>query len=440
MPKELSGSRDGEKRRSDQASEGSPASKKPRIDFATRPYQLHEQQQSQATIEEQLHILEEQSYIMHKQIQSIKEQYQAGSSNLMTHDFLTLLNQNQAHQTHLEIGNAIVDDFDDWFSQHHESCNQTKASSQSLPETRQPFDAHHPTEAQCEATSQQADVRQQDQSEQRQSTMVQRYETHDQAGPSDHAATASAQQRIWNTRQLHQQPEIISYEMPVAQQTGDFLAQPPEKGKAAEFLTKHEHNAYLSYSCKSQMNHRNQKKVEYNDKEVLAMRLYKTIYNMLNGHKSTDDIKHELDCRRQTEEYRKIFKDDQAGPSEQAKSEQERPWTNQQLSNFVIEVHTMFENEPNIKKNSELRNKLKSDDSKKIFYELHYNKKSFTDDDWNNIIKCTFKNIKVGYAYKRMTYKYLYRWTEQERNRRKAYDANRKQPRQQHPDDASQPL
>jgi hypothetical protein len=31
---------------------------------------------------------------MHKQIQSIKEQYQAGSSNLMTRDFLTPLNQN----------------------------------------------------------------------------------------------------------------------------------------------------------------------------------------------------------------------------------------------------------------------------------------------------------------------------------------------------------
>jgi hypothetical protein len=60
MPKELSGSRDGEKRRSDQASEGSPASKKPRIDFATRPYQLHEQQQLAmiANKEEQKKIME----------------------------------------------------------------------------------------------------------------------------------------------------------------------------------------------------------------------------------------------------------------------------------------------------------------------------------------------------------------------------------------------
>ncbi len=130
----------------------------------------------------------------------------------------------------------------------------------------------------------------------------------DQASSSDHATIASAQQRTWTTRQLHQQPESTSWEMPVAQQTGDSLAESLGKRKSVEFLTKYEHNAYLSYLYKSQMNYRNQKKVEYNDKDVLAMRLYKAIYNMLNGHKSTDDIKRELDCRRQTEEYRKIFK------------------------------------------------------------------------------------------------------------------------------------
>ncbi len=112
----------------------------------------------------------------------------------MTRDFLTPLNQNQAHQTHLEIGNAIVDDFDDWFSEHHESCDQTKASSQSLPETRQPFDAHHPTEAQ--------------RIEQRQDTSVQQHKGYDQTGPSHHAdaqyESTSEQERTWTTQQLYQ--------------------------------------------------------------------------------------------------------------------------------------------------------------------------------------------------------------------------------------------
>jgi hypothetical protein len=259
----------------------------------------------------------------------------------------------------------------------------------------------------------------------------------DQAGPSDHAEAASTQEGTWTTRQLHQQPESTSWEMPVAQQTGDSLAESLEKRKSAEFLIKHEHNAYLSCSYKSQMNYRNQKKVEYNDKEVLAMRLYKAIYHMLNGHKSTDDIKRELDCRRQTEEYRKIFKDDLAGPSEQAKSEQERPWTNQQLSNFVIEVHTMFENEPNIK-NSELRNKLKADDSKKIFYELHYNKKSFTDDDWNNVIYHALNKIGAIH-YNHKTYNYFHNRTKKARECFNAYHANRRRRQQPRPNDAPGP-
>lgn len=38
-------SREGKKQRSDQAQEGDPTSKRPRIDFATRQYQLHELQQ-----------------------------------------------------------------------------------------------------------------------------------------------------------------------------------------------------------------------------------------------------------------------------------------------------------------------------------------------------------------------------------------------------------
>ncbi len=53
---------------------------------------------------------------------------------------------------------------------------------QSFPEIRQPSAAHHAAEAQRESTSQQADVRRQDQIEQRQYTTVQQHERYDQAG------------------------------------------------------------------------------------------------------------------------------------------------------------------------------------------------------------------------------------------------------------------
>src|SRR5271157_769126 len=59
---------------------------------------------------------------------------------------------------------------------------------------------------------------------------------HDQAGPSDQAEAAFAQQITWATRQLHQQPESTSYEMPVSQQTENFLAQPLKQRNLVSFL------------------------------------------------------------------------------------------------------------------------------------------------------------------------------------------------------------
>jgi hypothetical protein len=68
------------------------------------------------------------------------------------------------------------------FREPHDQIQAT--SSQSFPEIRQPFAAHNPAEAQRESTSQLADVRRQDQIEQRQDTIVQQHERYDQAGPS----------------------------------------------------------------------------------------------------------------------------------------------------------------------------------------------------------------------------------------------------------------
>lgn len=68
------------------------------------------------------------------------------------------------------------------FRKPHDQIQAT--SSQSFPENRQPFAAHYPAEAQRESTSQLADVRRQDQIEQRQDPIVQQHGRYDQAGPS----------------------------------------------------------------------------------------------------------------------------------------------------------------------------------------------------------------------------------------------------------------
>jgi hypothetical protein len=77
-------------------------------------------------------------------------------------------------------------------SQYHEHHDRTKdTSTQSLPEIWQPFAAYHPAEA---STSQQANVRRQDLTEQRQGIAIQRHEAYDQAGPSRQEETKSLSQ------------------------------------------------------------------------------------------------------------------------------------------------------------------------------------------------------------------------------------------------------
>jgi hypothetical protein len=133
---------------------------------------------------------------MQKQIQAIRKQHQAGSSNFVTRDFLTPLDQEQAIQTQQqEAGSSrqgdpsslsghlksIDDDFAIWWSlKSRELHDQTQAtSSQNTPEIRQPFAAYHPAEVQHESISQRANVRQQDQIGQRQDAMVQQHEVQD---------------------------------------------------------------------------------------------------------------------------------------------------------------------------------------------------------------------------------------------------------------------
>ena len=193
-------SREGKKQRSDQAQEGDPTSKRPRIDFATRQYQLHElQQQSKGKELENTDQLKERS--VDEQSKSTEKPsglYPSWSHSMndvindVTWDnmeFREVLARQQAEEArkqqqeagpshqgdpsspsnHLELS---IDDFELCSFELRKPHDQIQVpSSQSLPEIRQPFAAHHPAQAQ--------------RVEQRQDTLAQRHVVHDQADLSN---------------------------------------------------------------------------------------------------------------------------------------------------------------------------------------------------------------------------------------------------------------
>ncbi len=154
-------SREGEKQRSDQAQEDDSTSKRPRIDFATRQYQLHElQQQSKGKELENTDQLKERS--VDEQSKSVEKQIAQSDMDMYSYwvSYNTYIyRENMEYQL---------------LKGYKEVLAMQKAEE--VRRQQQDADPSHQADAQHESTSQRSNVRRQDPIEQRQGIAVQRHE------------------------------------------------------------------------------------------------------------------------------------------------------------------------------------------------------------------------------------------------------------------------